>query len=154
MKISLFVFGKDKPEFVHEGSLSFIKNLQKFATIEVIILKDEKVHDNVTKVLEKEADTLLKSIPANSHLIVCDDKGKAYDSTEFAKQISDYIDKGIGHLSIVIGSAHGLHQKVKDQADIRLSLSRMTMNHQLVRLVLLEQLYRAFTIVNGTPYHK
>lgn len=154
MKIRVLLMGKDKPAYVHEGVAEFAKRMRTFCQFEIVILKEERVHDDVKKILSKEEETLIKNLSSDEYLIVCDDKGVAFSTEEIAAKFSDLLDLGIGKIAIVVGSSHGLSQGIKDRADLLISLSPLTMNHQIVRLVLLEQLYRIFTILRGMKYHK
>lgn len=154
MTVRLFLFGKDKPSYVADGVKAFEKQIRPYCDLEIIYLKDQKVHDNIEKVLSEESKTLLPQLHPDEYVIICDEKGQTFDSEGLADHFSSLLDRGQGKIAIVIGSAHGLALEVKNQADLLLSFSPMTMNHQIMRLVLLEQLYRVFTIQRGMSYHK
>ena len=154
MNIRLLVVGKDKPSYISEGVQDFAKRLGPFCDFEMVFVKDERVHDDVAKVLEKEAESILKQLSSDEFVIVCDERGRSLSSIELSEQFQQLNDSGRGKVSFVIGSANGLAPRVKDRADLLLSLSPLTMNHQVVRLVLLEQLYRVFTILRGMKYHR
>ncbi|MDP2691249.1 MAG: 23S rRNA (pseudouridine(1915)-N(3))-methyltransferase RlmH [Candidatus Gracilibacteria bacterium] len=154
MSIRILLLGKNKGRYMEEGVADFAQRLTPLCELELEYLKDEKVHDNVNKVLDKEADRILGRVQADEYLIVLDDKGKSFTTEKLADHFSQLKDKGIGKFVMVIGSAHGLSERVKSQADVLLSLSPLTMNHQIVRLVLLEQIYRIFTLHRGMKYHK
>jgi 23S rRNA (pseudouridine1915-N3)-methyltransferase len=154
MTIRLFLFGKNKPAYVEEGVQTFVKQIRPYCNLSIHYLKDNKVHSNVDKVLSEEAKTLLPQLQADEYIVVCDDKGKSFDSIGLANHFSKLLDRGQGKIAIIVGSAHGLAPEVKEKADLRLSLSALTMNHQVLRLFLLEQLYRIFTIQRGMSYHK
>jgi 23S rRNA (pseudouridine1915-N3)-methyltransferase len=154
MKILVICVGKNKDTYVEAGVSDFLKKLQQFCDIEVKYIKDERVHDDIDKVLKKEADRIRKVLPPRLKIVVLDEKGKVFDSPSFAGYIRADKDHGVEGYVFVIGSAHGLSSGIKALADLRLSLSALTMNHQICRIVLLEQLYRGFSIVHGSKYHK
>ncbi len=154
MTIRLFLFGKNKPSYIDEGVQVFVKQIRPYCELSIHYLKDHKVHSDIDKVLAEEAKILLPQLHSDEYVIVCDDKGKTFDSVGLADHFSQLLDRGQGRLAIIVGSAHGLAPEVKEKADLRLSLSAMTMNHQILRLFLLEQLYRIFTIQRGMSYHK
>lgn len=154
MNIRLIMLGKNKGRYIESGISDFVKKLRPFCQLELIYLKDERVHKDVNKILEKEADRVLKLIQPGEFLIVLDENGKSFSSESLSKYFSRLKDKGISNVYLVIGSSHGLALRIKESADLLLSLSGLTMNHQIVRLVLLEQIYRIFTIQRGIPYHK
>lgn len=154
MNIHLLLLGKNKPSYVDEAVGVFEKQLKPYCNLEISYLKDEKIHDNVSKILQKESKTIEKHIKPDDYLIVCDERGKTFDSIQLADHFSLLKDKGTPHIVILIGSSHGIAKELKERADLRLSLSALTMNHQVVRLILLEQLYRIFTLMRGMKYHK
>jgi 23S rRNA (pseudouridine1915-N3)-methyltransferase len=154
MTIRLFLFGKNKPSYVEEGVKIFEKQIRPYCDFSIHYLKDQKVHSNIDKVLAEEAKTLLPQLKNDEYVVVCDDKGKTFDSVGLANHFSTLLDRGQGKIAIIVGSAHGLAPEVKKKADLLLSLSSLTMNHQVLRLILLEQLYRIFTIQRGMSYHK
>lgn len=134
------------------GVSEYLKKLQPFAKIQLRYLKEEPVKGDIQRVLKKEADQIEKSIPKGSFVIVLDERGKSPSSIAFA----DFMEKQYQHDSsytFIIGSSYGLAERIQRSASLRLSLSSMTMNHQVVRLVLLEQLYRMFTLQRGMNYH-
>lgn len=102
----------------------------------------------------KEAEILLNNLPENSKIIALDEKGKMFSSSEFAEQIKNYTNHGASHLSFIIGGADGLDDEIKRKADLVLSFGKMTFPHMMIRAFLSEQLYRAWTIINGHPYHR
>lgn len=154
MKIRILMLGKNKDSYIGEGISDFSKKISSFAELELVYLKDERVHDDVKKILEKEAETLQQAIHSDAYLVVLDDEGKFFTTEQLTNQFTKLKDRGAGKLCFIIGSAHGLSPQVLEKADLVLSLSPLTMNHQIVRLVLLEQLYRVFTIQRGMKYHK
>ncbi|AZR74216.1 23S rRNA (pseudouridine(1915)-N(3))-methyltransferase RlmH [Anoxybacter fermentans] len=158
MKINIVAVGKIKENFIRTGIEEFLKRLSRYAKIKIMEVKDEKIPSNpsgvdLERVKEREADRILKLIPENSYVIVLAVQGKSMSSEELAKYIQNLMVQGHGEITFVIGGVVGLHQKVIDAADFVLSFSHMTFTHQMIRLILLEQLYRAFKIIKGEPYH-
>ncbi len=154
MKIRFIVLGKTKPAYLETGIQEWKKKIERFIDLEIVTLKDEKVHDDVSKVLKKEAEKIEQACKSGNYRVVLDEKGKTLNSHEFSQQLEKLMNEGNSQLDVIIGSAHGLERSIKASADMKLSLSSLTMNHQIVRLVFLEQIYRAFTLLRGIEYHK
>ena len=146
MKITLVVVGKLKEKFLVDGVAEYLKRLRKFATIDVREIPE-------CRTLDEEAQKLLSLVPQNSWLCVLDVSGTELTSEEFAEKISALNLSGVSNLTFAIGGAFGLGEELRQAADFRLSLSQMTLTHQMVRLVLVEQIYRAFKINRHEPYH-
>ncbi len=146
MKITLIVVGKLKERFLIEGVAEYLKRLRKFATVEVREISEQRT-------VEEEGHKLLSLVPQNSWLCVLDVAGASLTSEDFAKKIAALALDGISNLAFVIGGAFGLSDELRRAADFRLSLSQMTFTHQLARLILAEQIYRAFKINRNEPYH-
>ena len=146
MKITLIVVGKLKDRFLVEGVAEYLKRLRKFATVEVREIPEQRT-------VEEEGQKLLSLVPQNSWLCVLDVSGAPLNSEDFAKKIAALALDGISNLSFVIGGAFGLSDELRRAADFRLSLSQMTFTHQMARLILTEQIYRAFKINRNEPYH-
>ena len=146
MKINLIVVGKLKEKFLTDGVAEYLKRIKKFATIEVREVSE-------CRTVEEEGQKILSQVPQNSWLCVLDVSGAELSSEDFAKKISELILKGISNLTFVIGGAFGLSEELRRAATFRLSLSKMTFTHQMARLVLAEQIYRAFKINRNEPYH-
>lgn len=153
MTIRILMLGKDKDRYISEGIADFVKKISPFCQLELVYLKDERVHDDVKKILEKEAETISSHL-SEGFTIALDDEGKSFNTEELASFFSKLKDEGVGKMNLIIGSSHGLSPSILQKANLKLSLSPLTMNHQVVRLVLLEQLYRVFTILRGMKYHK
>lgn len=154
-KIRLICVGKIKEDYLTQAVNEYCKRISKYANIEIIEVKECKITDEtnqtqINRSLLTEAEAILSNISGT--LIVCDSKGKQPDNIELSNIIKNYCDKGT--VSIVIGSSHGLDKSVKDKADLLLSMGRLTLPHQLMRVVLVEQIYRSLTIINDTNYHK
>lgn len=158
MNIRVIALGKIKENYINQGINEFVKRLQRHVSLEVIELKDEKIGGNLsssemTQIKEVEADKILDKLDNRAYTIALDPKGKPMTSEGLAKSISNLQLQGYSTIEFVIGGALGLHQKVRDNADYVLSFSHMTFTHQMIRLILLEQIYRAFKIMKNEPYH-
>jgi len=159
LKITIIAVGKIKESYLKEGINEYIKRLRRFCNIDIIEVADQQAPESLSpaqeeQVRETEGESILKKIKPGSTVIALDVRGISLDSVEFADKINNYAISGNSHITFIIGGSLGLHNNVLKAANERLSLSRMTFPHQLTRLILLEQIYRAFKIINGEPYHK
>ncbi len=159
MKISVIAVGKIKEKYLKEGIAEYAKRLSRFCELQIIEVDDEQAADSLSQAQEeivrkKEGERLLKKLKENSIIVVLDVKGIKLDSEAFAGKLSSYFVSGSSHITFIIGGSTGLHNDVLSKASLRLSMSNMTFPHQLVRLILLEQVYRGFKIINGETYHK
>lgn len=159
MKITILAVGKIKEKFYTEAVNEYSKRLSRYCKLEVIQVADEKTAENSTDnemdiVKQKEAERLLKHIPEDAYVITLEINGKALDSVELAEKINKLGVTGTSHIIFVIGGSLGLYKSVSDRADFKLSFSKMTFPHQLMRVILLEQIYRSYRIINHQPYHK
>ena len=146
MKITLVAVGKLKEKFLIDGVAEYLKRLKPFAKIEIREIAEQKT-------LELEGKKILSQIPKENFIFVLDVAGNFLTSEDFAKKISDLTLSGVSDITFVIGGAFGLSEEVKKISDFRLSFSPMTFTHQMARLILVEQIYRAFKINRGEPYH-
>lgn len=158
MKISIVASGKIKEKYLRDGINEFVKRLKPFTQLEFIEINEEKMKDNPSPAEKKatltaEGERLLKKVPANSYLIVLDVFGKDISSEELSAKIDKLTLSGQSHITFLIGGAFGLSEEVRKRADERVSFSRMTFTHQMIRLLLVEQIYRAFKISRGEKYH-
>ena len=158
MKITIVCAGRLKEKYLTDGVAEFLKRLTPFAKTEIIEISEEKMKDNPSeaekeKTLTLEGGRLLRQVPAGSYLFVLDVFGKEKSSEELAQRINELGLSGRSHLTFLIGGAFGLSQEVRAAADELLSFSRLTFTHQMVRLLLVEQLYRSFKINRGEKYH-
>ena len=156
MKIKIIALGKIKEKYLKDGVEEYLKRLRPYTTLEIIELMPIEIKDeNLTeKVLETEAEKILSNIKPSSFVITLEIGGKQFDSVDFAHEMEQIINSGISEIVFVIGSSCGLSKKVSDIANLKLSLSKMTFIHQFTRLILLEQIYRAFKIMKNETYHK
>lgn len=148
--------GKTKEPWITKGIGHYQKMLSKFGNLEFINIKDEKIteHSSEKIVLEKEGERVLKYLDKKGFSFVLDQKGKMFSTEELAGLFKEKMNQGYNEFIFITGGALGLSPEVVNSADFRLSLSKMTFPHQLVRLILLEQVYRAFSILEGRKYHK
>ncbi|MBO6210275.1 MAG: 23S rRNA (pseudouridine(1915)-N(3))-methyltransferase RlmH [Schwartzia sp.] len=158
MKITILAVGKLKEKYLRDGVAEYLKRLATFAKIECIEIAEEKMPDNFSpaekeKTLAREGERLLARVPEGSELIVLDVTGEELSSEELAARLDDWMVGGVSHLTFLIGGAFGLSPAVRKTAKLRLSFSRMTFTHQMMRLLLTEQIYRAFKIMRGEKYH-
>ncbi|MFS9067090.1 23S rRNA (pseudouridine(1915)-N(3))-methyltransferase RlmH [Streptococcus timonensis] len=159
MKIKIVTVGKLKEKYLKDGIAEYSKRLSRFANLEMIELADEKTPDRASdsenqKILELEGTRILSKIGDRDFVIVLAIEGKTLSSEEFSKQLEQAPINGFSTLTFIIGGSLGLSPQVKKRANLSISFGRLTLPHQLMRLVLVEQIYRAFTIQQGSPYHK
>lgn len=159
MKITLITVGKIKEKFLEAAIAEYSKRLSRYCKLEIIQVADEKTPDKAGEVLEtqikeKEGERILPQIKDGSFIIALAIEGNMLDSEELARKIETLGISGISQIVFVIGGSLGLSRQVLDRADYKLSFSRMTFPHQLMRVILLEQIYRSYRIISGEPYHK
>ena len=159
MRINIVCVGKIKEKYLKLGIDEFKKRLSKYCKLEIIELEDEKAPENLSDkemlmIKEKEGKKSLSKIKDNSYVIALAIDGKNLSSEELAQTINKLGVRGVSNITFVIGGSLGLSDEVLSRADYKLSFSKMTFPHQLMRLILLEQVYRAYRINNGEPYHK
>lgn len=154
MQITLFTIGRLKDRFWGDAQNHFEKMLRPYCQLDIEELKDEPLTKGITsqEAKKREGERILKWVDTKLPLIIMDDKGKSFSSHEFSTWLATFHNKG-GKLQFVIGGPYGIDDSVKKQATAILSLSALTLPHQLARIVFLEQLYRAFTILKGKTYH-
>jgi len=147
MKIKVIIVGSNpKHSYALKGMEEYLKRLKRYTKLSLINVKDGKDADVLSRILEASAD---------HYKVVLDERGHLLSTPDFAKKVSAWVDDpGIKNLSFIIGASDGHSQELRDRADFLLSLSPLTMMHELALVVLLEQVYRAFTIRNGEPYHR
>ena len=158
MKITIVCAGKIKEKYLSAGIAEFMKRLRPFAQVEIKEIHEEKMPDDPSaaekeQVLQKEGEKLLKLVPAGSFLFVLDVFGKEMPSEKLAEKIDQLGVQGRSNITFLIGGAFGLSKEVRAAADERLSFSQLTFTHQMVRLLLVEQIYRCFKINRGEKYH-
>lgn len=159
MKITILTVGKIKEKYLRDAIAEYSKRLSRYAKLEIIEVADEKTPDNASETVEtniknKEAERLLKYIRDDAYLITLEIKGKQLTSEELAQKIDTLGVQGTSHIIFVIGGSLGLGEEVLKRSNYALSFSKMTFPHQLMRVILLEQIYRSYRINCGGPYHK
>ena len=159
MKITLVTVGKIKEKFFEDAMAEYSKRLSRYCKLEIIQVADEKTPDKASDVVEtqikdKEGERILANIKDDAYVIALALEGKMLDSEELAEKIGQLGVSGVSQIVFVIGGSLGLSKNVMKRADYALSFSRMTFPHQLMRVILLEQIYRGYRILNNQPYHK
>ena len=159
MKITLLTVGKIKEKYMKDAIAEYSKRLSKYCKLEIIEVEDEKPPDNASEVVEnvirdKEGERLLKYVKDDAFVITLEIKGKMMTSEELAEKIDTLGIRGVSHIMFIIGGSIGLGEDVIKRSDFALSFSKMTFPHQLMRVILLEQIYRSYRIISGEPYHK
>lgn len=159
MKITIIAVGKVKEKYYRDAVAEYAKRLSKYCRFEIIEVEDEKTPDKASETVEmqikeKEAERILKHVKDDAHLITLEIQGNKLDSVAFADTIDKLATYGTSHIQFVIGGSLGLHESVSKRANRKLSFSDMTFPHQLMRVILAEQIYRSYRIINKEPYHK
>ncbi len=153
MRIRVLAVGRDRSGLYRPALEEYARRLGRYARFEVVEVPEARRHAGTPRARDEEGATLLTRLRQGERLVVLDERGKEPTSEELARRLGHWLAAG-RDLCFAVGGAHGLSEAVKDRADEALSLSRLTLAHRLARLVLLEQLYRAFTILRGEPYHR
>ena len=155
MRLSIICVGKTRERFIQDGIAKYLRYLRHYADVEIKELKEEKFRDlrEAPQVRTREAEKILKATPAGAFLAALDERGQEFTSHEFAQFVKARLETGTRELAFTIGGAMGLDTLVTGQSQQVIALSRWTFTHEMARLVLLEQLYRAFTIITGKTYH-
>lgn len=155
MRITLLTVGKTDIKWVKEGLEMYFSRLKHYINAELVEIPELKNVSALSKdqIKQREGDLILKHIKPADYLVLMDERGKEYRSLQFAAMLEDKMTRGGKDMVFVIGGAYGFSESVYSRADDKISLSKMTFSHQLVRTIFAEQLYRAFTIMRGEPYH-
>lgn len=159
MEINIISVGKIKEDYFKKAIEEYEKRLKAYCRVNFIELKDESEGKNLSDkdidiILDKEGKRILEKIKERSFIIVLDILGRSIDSVEFSKKINYIMLDGISSIDFIIGGSLGISQEVKDKANYSLSFSKFTFPHKLIKVILMEQIYRAFTIINNKTYHK
>lgn len=159
MKIKIVTVGKLKEKYLKDGIAEYTKRLGRFTKLEMIELPDEKTPDRASdlenqQILEKEGDRILAKVGDREYVIALAIEGEQFLSEKFSKTIEEVTVRGYSEITFVIGGSLGLSPAVKKRANLLMSFGKLTLPHQLMKLVLIEQIYRAFMIQQGSPYHK
>lgn len=155
MKIVFLSLGKTNEKYLIEGISLYQNRLKHYTSFEMIEIPNIKKSKNLTKLelMKKEGDLILKNIQNSDHLVLLDEKGKEYNSTKFSEKIQNWMLSGKKRIVFVIGGSYGFSNDIYQRGNEKISLSKMTFSHQMVRLFFLEQLYRGYSILNNQPYH-
>lgn len=151
LKINLVCVGNLKDKFFIDACSEYTKRLSRFCSLNIVELKEYTNYENIEQTKEKEANEILKHL--KGYVILLDVKGELISSEDFSKKIYNLSNTN-SEITFVIGGSYGVSQIVKDKANLKISVSKMTFPHRLFRVMLLEQIYRAFTILNNIGYHK
>lgn len=159
MKITVITVGKIKEKYLKDAIDEYVKRLGRYCKLEIIEVADEKTPDDASSASEdtirtKEAERILKYVRDDAYIITLEIKGKQLSSEELAEKIDKLGVQGTSHIIFIIGGSIGLGEEVLKKSDFALSFSKMTFPHQLMRVILLEQIYRSYRIICGEPYHK
>ena len=159
MKITVITVGKIKEKYLKDAIAEYGKRLSKYCKLEIVEVADEKTPDHASEIVEetirrKEGERILKNIKDDMYVITLEISGKMLTSEELADKINTLGIEGKSSIAFVIGGSIGLGKEVLKRSDYALSFSKMTFPHQLMRVILLEQIYRSYRIINGEPYHK
>jgi 23S rRNA (pseudouridine1915-N3)-methyltransferase len=155
MKLAIICMGRTKERFIQDGIAKYLRFLKPYVDVELKELREEKIQDlkDAPAVRKKEAEKIFKAVPAGASLVALDERGQEFTSHEFASFLNSAMETGVREMVFVLGGAMGLDEAVAARANRVIAMSRWTLTHEMARLVLLEQLYRAFTIIMGKTYH-
>lgn len=155
MNINIICIGKIKEKYITDGINEFLKRMQSFAKMKIYELKENGNDDNRVNSIEKESEEIIKTLEKlGGYSILLDIQGKNFSSEEMAKEIETLAVNGVSTLNFIIGGSYGVSDNVRNLVKLRLSFSKLTFPHQLMRLILTEQIYRWFSIINNGKYHK
>lgn len=153
MKIKVILLGKTTDEAIRRIEADYDKRIKRYTSFEYGHIDNAGIKGTEAVIRQKEGELILKKLAPADHLILMDEKGKSYTSVKFADEVARWMNTSIKTVVLVIGGAYGFSDEVRQRANGSISLSAMTFSHQIVRVILLEQVYRAFTILNNEPYH-
>lgn len=155
MKITLIAISKTTEKYLQDGIAIYENRLQHYCKFQRVEIPDLKNSKNLSfdQQKQKEADLILAKISNTDFVVLLDENGKEFNSVQFSKEISKWQNQSITHVVFIIGGPYGFDQQVYDRANLKISLSKLTFSHQMVRLFFVEQLYRAYSILKGEPYH-
>lgn len=155
MKVVILAVGRTQTAYINEGITRYLDRLRHYLPVELQVIPDLKQTKTLTEAVQKqkEGELILAALQPGDFVTLLDERGRELTSREFAAQIEERMNRGLRRLVFVIGGPYGFSEAVYGRADSKLSLSRMTMTHEMVRLLFVEQVYRAMTILRGEPYH-
>ncbi len=155
MKILFLVIGKTDERYLEEGIQKYIKRLEHYVSFEMKVIPDIKNRKNLSEEQQKklEGELILSNVNVSDELVLLDENGKTFSSVSFSQWIDRQQNIGNKRIIFVVGGPYGFSKEVYEKSKAKISLSEMTFSHQMIRLIFVEQLYRAFTIIKGEPYH-
>jgi len=155
MQVTLLCIGKTGKKFLEEGEQEYLKRLRHYISFQLQIIPDIKQAKNLSQsqIKQREGELILEKISPADTLILLDEKGKEYSSVDFSNYLQDQFNRGGKHIYFVVGGPYGFSDDVYQRSNGKISLSRMTFSHQMIRLFFIEQVYRAMTILKNEPYH-
>ncbi len=155
MRLCFICMGKTREGFIQDGIAKYLRYLRPYVDAEIRELKEEKVHDlkDAPIIRRKEAERIFNSVPAGALLVALDERGQEFTSHGFAEFLNNALESGVKDMVFIVGGAMGLDESITARATKVIAMSRWTLTHEMARLVLLEQVYRAYTILKGKPYH-
>ncbi len=159
IKVNIITVGRLKEKYLDDACREYLKRLKAFAKVEIIEVNEYRSSDNpseseIKNVIEKEGEQIISKIPKGSFVVPMCIEGKQLSSEEFSDKLQSVMLSGTGEFTFIIGGSFGLSDKVKEAGNLKLSFGKITLPHQLMRVVLLEQIYRALSIMNNSKYHK
>lgn len=159
MKITIIGPGKLKEKYLKDGIAEFTKRLTSYTKLEIVEVSDEKCPENLSPadmeiVKKREGEKIISKLNPSSYIITLELEGKQLTSEDLSKKIEDITVRGFSHITFIIGGSLGLHKDVRDKSHFKLCFSKMTFPHQMMKLILIEQIYRSFRILKNEPYHK
>lgn len=156
MNITVIAIGKIKETYFRESINEYIKRLNSYCSLKIVEIPSEPIFDekDYKKYKQNEAKKILQYLNTNSYIITLEIEGKQLSSPDLAQKINGISNDGYNELTLIIGGANGLDEDISKKADFKLSFSKMTFTHQMIRVILLEQIYRAFKILNNENYHR
>jgi 23S rRNA (pseudouridine1915-N3)-methyltransferase len=156
VRLTLISVGKNAESFVRDACEDYAARIRRYIDLTLTVVPEERIAAPGKKefILRQEGRRIRGKIPPSALRVILDEKGKSFTSEELARQIEKWSDSGLRELVFILGGAYGMEENLKREAEFRLSLSSMTLTHGMARMVLLEQVYRAFTLIRKEPYHK
>lgn len=155
MKITFICIGKSGKKFLEDGEKEYLDRLKHYVKMDRIEIPDIKNAKKLTQeqIKKEEGNLFAKKIPTNDYLVLLDERGKQFSSVDFSEFLNKKTINGIKGMTFLVGGAYGFSDEIYQRASAKISLSKMTFSHQMIRMIFFEQLYRAFTIIKGEPYH-
>lgn len=156
MRLTLIAVGKVSEPFIQDACAVYAERILRYAAFHLVVIPKEKIsaEGKIDFILRREGRRIREKLPAGAFTVALDERGKLLSSAAFARLLTRELNSGRKETAFILGGPYGLDESLKEQADFRLSLSPMTLAHGMARMFLLEQIYRAFTLIRGEPYHK